>query len=294
MVAVKQSLKARSFGEPVDTGGIDVKKRLADSARKLISAKTKHPASRHLWEGLGWVYRELYQHTEDRAYLREALSALLVAEELGLKHHGTTLQKAHYADAVSDLCSEMGDKATLDDYFRRMIELFPDDEDLPLYYAISLAKFGDETADSYYQKAVASRQQGKFNAVVYYAEYLLDRQRNEDALHVLQVLDSFEDQAFYPHFLKGVALERLGKLDAAREEYGKYLEFKEPGYDPKTYNGPFMPSPRYRIPGSKIQGGIPFKTDLSTSGAEILATARRATPLCTSTDWACKARYYMV
>jgi len=89
-------------------------------------------------------------------------------------------------------------------------------------------------------------------AVAYYAEWLLDHGREAEVLQVLRTDAHIE----YLHFLRGVALERLGRIQEARVEYLQYVEYS--AFDP-------APS-RYRIPGSQVQAGIVFDDQISPLG----------------------------
>jgi hypothetical protein len=60
---------------------------------------------------------------------------------------------------------------------------------------------------------------------------------------------------YYPHFLRGVALERLGKIDQARAEYALY----------KTFSQEFPAPAKYRIDGSPSQHGIRFEDSMHTA-----------------------------
>lgn len=142
------------------------------------------------------------------------------------------------------------------------------------------------------------RQDGDFQPVVDYAEYLLDKGKDIEALNVLEQLTMSEDYAYYPHFLRGVALERIGAFDEAGEEYKKYLKFKElPKKSineadrdiPFIFDRFFMPPSKYKIPGSKLQQGIRFKDE--SSGMQAMGLV--STP-CSPDDWICKAYYYLV
>jgi hypothetical protein len=84
-------------------------------------------------------------------------------------------------------------------------------------------------------------------ALVRYGEWLLDQGREEDVLQAI----SATSPLYYLHFLRGVAAERLGRLNEARLSYGRYTAYSAT-----------IPAPeRFRIPGSRLQAeaGIRFR-----------------------------------
>lgn len=268
-----------------------------------MSFKEKYPESRHIFEGLGRIYKELWIHTQENTYLLKAADAFIQAEDMGIKYgikYDEIVNASHYIDEVADILSILSDRQRLDKYFSRVLKLNPENYYAYLYYAKALSRLNDKRADKYYEKAISLRQQGDFQPVVDYAEHLLDREKDKEALDVIQLLTNpSEYDAFYPHFLKGLALERMGRLEEAEEEYNKYSKFRD---IPKTSanenerNIPvddvfFRPPSRYKIPHSTLQKDIIFSGAISD--VMLMATSR-ATPACASNDWACKARYYMV
>jgi tetratricopeptide (TPR) repeat protein len=279
-----KSKKKRLFDEPIDTGGLSIETWLEESVKRLLSVKEKYPESRHVFEGLGRIYWELYFHTRNEEYLKKAADAFICAEELGIKYgtETTPFKGIHYINEMTDILSILGDRERVDKYFSRLIKPTPDFT--YLNYAKVLSKLNDERADEFFKKVISIRQEEHISPVVDYAEYLLDRGRDKEALSILQQLKPSEEY-FYTHFLKGVALERIGRLKEAEKEYKKYLKFREP---PAVDTGVYKAPSRYKIPGSKLQKDIPFDENSGISIMDI-----RSTP-CGSTDWECKARYYMV
>ncbi|MEW6052284.1 MAG: tetratricopeptide repeat protein [Nitrospirota bacterium] len=290
---VKHSIKRRGFGEPIDTEGESIVVWLEKSVGRLLSMRDKYPESRHLYEGLGRIYRELYYHSQRKEYLEKAADAFTQAEDLGAVHaiEGNPFIGMHYVDEMTEVLSIVGDRKRVDKYFSRLIT--PTITYTYLNYAKVLSKLNDPKAEEFFEKVLTIRQDGDINPVVEYAEYLLDRGKNKEALCILQQLNPSEDYS-YTYFLKGFALERMGKLKKAEEEYKKYLKFSDTG----GYRAP-LPT-KYKIPGSKLQKDIFFKSENSKDGESLksgtvsAADIRDTSPYCSSTDWACKARYYMV
>lgn len=281
---VKQSIKKRFFDEPIDTKGLSIETWLGESANRLLSVKEKYPESRHLSEGLGRIYREMYFHTQNKEYLEKAADALIRAEELGVEHavEGNPFKGMHYVDEMTEVLSILGDRNRVDKYFHRLIT--PTPTYTYLNYAKVLSKLNDVRADEYFEKVIAIRRDGNFDPVIEYAEYLLDRGKNKKALAVLQQLKPSEEYV-HTYFLKGVTLERMGKAKEAEKVYKKYQEFQE------VKDGLYVPPAKYRIPNSKLQ-----KNFFRSEGAKEISSAdiRDTSMYCSSTDWACKARFYTV
>lgn len=84
-------------------------------------------------------------------------------------------------------------------------------------------------------------------ALVRYGEWLLDHNREEDALQEIPATSPL----YYLHFLRGVAAERLGRPNEARRAYGRYTAYSATTPAPE----------RFRIPGSRLQAeaGIRFQ-----------------------------------
>ncbi len=279
-----KSKKKRLFDDLIDTGGLTIENWLEEGVKHLLSVKEKNPESRHVFEGLGRIYWELYFHTKNEEYLKKAADAFIYAEELGLKHsvENHPYRGVNYIDEVTDILSILGDRDRVDKYFSRLLKPTPDYT--YLNYAKVLSKLNDERADEFFKKVLSIRKEGDINPIVDYAEYLLDRKKDKEALSILKQLKPSEEY-FYTHFLKGVALERIGRLKEAEKEYKKYLKFREP---PAVDTGVYRAPSRYKIPGSKLQKDIPFDEN-----SDIHIMDKRSTP-CGSTDWECMARYYMV
>lgn len=144
-----KSKKKRLFDEPIDTGGLSIETWLEESVKRLLPVKEKYPESRHVFEGLGRIYWELYFHTRNEKYLEKAADAFI------------------YLSALADL-------VRLDKYFSKLIKLSPDNYAIYHYYAKALSKLNDKRADEFFKKAISIRHEGHISPVVDYAEYLLD------------------------------------------------------------------------------------------------------------------------
>ena len=287
---VKQSIKKRFFDEPIDTKGLSIETWLGESANRLLFVKEKYPESRHLSEGLGRIYREMYFHTQNKEYLEKAADAFIQAEELGVEHaiEGNPFKGMHYVDEMTEVLSILGDRRRVDKYFSRLIT--PTPTYAYFNYAEVLSKLDDPKAEEFFEKVIAIRREGNFDPVIKYTEYLLDRGKNNKALTVLQQLKPSEEYA-YTYFLKGVVLEKMGKVKDAEKAYKRYQEFQE------VKDGLFTPPTKYRIPNSKLQRNffrLVEKTSSLTTDTISAADIRSTSMYCSSSDWACKARYYAV
>jgi len=109
-----------------------------------------------------------------------------------------------------------------------------------LDYHKQLSLLEDGRAEEWYKKAMAVEPEGVADAVAYYAEWLLDHEREAEV--VALVHDDIRVE--YTHFLKGVALERLGQQEQARKEYERYREM----------SADFPAPARYRIEGQQGSG----------------------------------------
>lgn len=245
------------------------------------------------------MYRELFTITTNMAYLSQSEEAFLAAEDLGMQH--ATNGGPYYTAELADIYTILGERAGLGRYFESVLQVYPEDYLASLDYAQALAAAGDMRAGAFFSKAIALRPQGNFNSVVFYAEYLLDQGEEREALDMLrETLTPQEDYAYYPHFLKGMASERLGEMDGAAAEYKLFLRFNEipqmsidvGGQDlPFQQEELFRPQAKYRIVGSVLQEGIRFKEEVM----QPLDHIGVPTSVCpTPQTWQCKAQYYAV
>lgn len=104
----------------------------------------------------------------------------------------------------------------------------------------------------WYKRAMAAEPEGVVDALAYYGEWLLNHDREAEVLQIISPSEHIE----YLHFLRGVALERLGRTEAARAEYLPYIAYS--ASDP-------APS-QYRVPASKAQEGIVFEDQIGPLG----------------------------
>lgn len=301
MEIVKSSVKERIFEErPEVRDATSAEQELYGAALRLEDAQQLSPGSRSLAEGVGRVYMELFERTANSSYLRQAEDAFLTAEKLGMQH--AISGEPHYTAELADIFTFLADRAGLDRYFEGILAKYPLNYIANLDYAQALARTNDRRAESFYSKAISLRPLGNFNSVVFYAEYLLDRSEDRTALELIQsTLTPAEDHAYYPHFLKGLALERLGQPESAATEYKLFLRFNDipkmsidkGGQDvPFQQEALFRPAARYRIPGSELQRGIRFEEEKVLQPLDHIGVPTSVCP--TPQTWECKAQYYAV
>lgn len=145
------------------------------------------------------------------------------------------------------ICGALQDAAALDRYFELALAKSNREYLASLHYAKGLQLMDDPRAEKWFQKAMAVEPQGISDALAYYAEWLLDRGQNDA---VVKLVNDKVD-LLYAHFLKGVALERLGKTIKAGQAYAKFIEMSRA-----------FPAPvRYRVKGSVSQAGLLFEGD---------------------------------
>ncbi|MFL6232131.1 MAG: hypothetical protein ACJ76N_03275 [Thermoanaerobaculia bacterium] len=204
----------------------------------MATATAQFPNSRHLHQQYAEVLWDL-SGGRDRALLtqsgQEATRALEIAFRFGKVDYGLT-------DRLAETLGRTGNRETLDRLFQEALKL---DSSAVIYlnYARGLALLGDPRAGDLFYKAAQLQPDG--DAMVRYGEWLLDHGQNQQALDRLPRSGPLR----YVHFLRGIALERLGRADEAKQEYAQFRE----------YSATFPAPERFRIPGSRLQAGIHFK-----------------------------------
>lgn len=198
------------------------------------------PDSRHARAGLGTALWLRYQSTQSEDDLRSAAQELMQAAKIGISYG-----RVRYTDTIARALAEMQDAAVMDDFFQQALRVSGGTYLTHLHYAQGLSMLGDLRAEEWYKKAIRLQPDDNADALAYYAEWLLDQHREEDVLQIVRPDEHIE----YLHFLRGVALERMGRVDSAREEYDKYAVFSRD-----------FPAPaRFRIEGSEVQRGVAFE-----------------------------------
>ncbi len=211
------------------------------------------------------------------------------AEKFGIKSGLAGLPQ------YSQELSSIGTRSQLDKYFTMAMNVYPDNGYLDLQYAKGLARLNSSKADEFFNLAISKRDPGDFQPLTSYAENLLDKGKYQKAFEVLQQWSDSEGNAFYLHFLKGYALEKLRRLKEAQEEYQEFQN-AQTGTTPEATQllKSFLQIPsKYRIPRSELQKGLPFKTE-AQGAIRTSSVSRNTSAYCAADDWYCKAKYYLI
>src|SRR3954470_2167788 len=210
----------------------------AEARALLAAAVVRFPDSRHLHQQYAEVLWDL-SGGKDRALLeqsgQEAARAFEIALRSGKVDYGLT-------DRLAETLGRTGNRGLLDRLFQEALKLDPSAV-VYLDYARGLALLSDPREGDFFYKAAQLQPDG--DAMIQYGEWLLDHGKNQEALDRLPRSAPLR----YVHFLRGVALERLGRAGEARQEYAQF----------QVYSATFPAPDRFRIPGSRLQAGIHFK-----------------------------------
>jgi tetratricopeptide (TPR) repeat protein len=215
------------------------------------------PECRHAHAGLGAALWQQYENSQRLDDLRAAIRQFIDAADIGIRYG-----KVRYTGYLWQGLAQLGDTATMDDFFQRAIQVSDNQYLVLMDYARGLAALADPRAEEWFAKAVAAQPAGNVDALAYYAEWLLEQGRDGDVLQTV----SPDEHVEYLHFLRGVALERVGRTQAAKREYAHYAAFSLTSPAPN----------KFRIPGSVAQEGIVFEgdsvvTSRSCNGYSLLA-----------------------
>lgn len=219
------------------------------------SAVADYPDCRHAHAGLGWALWQKYQNSQAGDDLYTAVQEFILADEIGMKHG-----RVHYTYPIAIGLGRLKNSATLDSYFEKALKNGNEPYLASLDYARGLGLLEDPRAETWYKRAMAVEPEGVADAVAYYAEWLLDHGREAGVVDLV----SDDIRIEYVHFLKGVALERLGRPEEAHQEYDRY----------RRLNADFPAPARYRIAGSEAQAGLIFEGDVQPLSSESQARAK--------------------
>jgi hypothetical protein len=211
-----------------------------DEADSLLrQAIARYPESRHLRELHADLLWQRSGAGKDRGLLEQAAREGVRAAEIGLRHGQVD---AAATGRLAEILGLLEDRQELDRIFPRLTAASPEPA-IALDYARALARMDDPRAEAALKKAAQRPDDDAFAA---YAEWLLDHRRDSEALSLLPT----DTNVYYLRFLRGVALERLGRTDEAKAEYGKFAR----------YSATFPAPARFKIPGSEAQAssGIRF------------------------------------
>ncbi|MGB9776013.1 MAG: tetratricopeptide repeat protein [Anaerolineae bacterium] len=222
-------------------------RRIGDAIALFEQAIQRFPESRHAHAGLGYAMWQRYKDSGAEEDLRLAIDEFLRAARIGMK-----FGKVRYTYQIAVGLAQLGDRGSMDQLFREALDVGDRKYLTSLDYARGLGLLGDPRAEAWYKKAIELQPEGNVDAIAYYAEWLLDQGQEERVLQIIPPDEHIE----YLHFLKGVALERLGRMPEARGEYLQYIEASALDAAPS----------RYRISGSKVQEGIVFDDQIAPRG----------------------------
>lgn len=226
--------KARSL---IRTGGS-----LNEAETILQEALAQFPESWNLNGEMAEIYWIRYK---DRNGGHSALAAASTYARRGFESGLRFSKVVNYRllSIASEASARLGDRQTLDTLYQEALLVEPTFV-VYLDYAGGLSILGDPRAEEYFKVALdmTTQQKMAMAAIEPYGEWLLDHERYEDVLN-LRATGEYEAGIEYLHFLKGYALERLGRTDEARAEYAKYRGFNI-----------VSPAPaRFKIEGSPAQ-----------------------------------------
>lgn len=209
----------------------------------LEKATVRFPESRHLHKQLAEVLWYLHDGKKDRSTLDRAIKEAVRAIEIGF-----TFGKVdyHLTSLLSMALGQTGDVETLDRIFTKAVTIEASSV-VYLDYARGLSLMGNPRADEAFRKAIELETADTLVALTEYTEWLLDHEREIEVLLLPTKANP------YLHFLRGVALERLNRLDEAKSEYAEYAK-----------SAPYFSVPkRFKIQNSQIQveSGIRFIDD---------------------------------
>lgn len=199
----------------------------------------RYPDARHAHTGLARAQLYNFRRTKDIAHLSESVQEFSRAAEIGLK-----FGKVRYTEILAKEWAALGDASAMDLFFERALTIGDRPSTVHLDYARGLRFLGDNRAEQHLKSAVELSPEGNANAIVSYAEFLLDNQREDEAIALIGP----NPRPKYLRFLRGVGLERLGKGNEALSEYKEYHDMSQD-----------FPAPlRFRIANSLLQQQIAF------------------------------------
>ncbi len=232
-----------------------------DEAKALLEeAIVRFPESRNLHkllaEALWYIYDEKDPST--LPMLEQAIKEAEQALDIGLSF-GTVDNELE--NLLLKVVVELKDVQTLDRIFEKIFRI-----ELSAHtyggYAWALSKMNDPRTEEAFKKLM-ELEGSEYFAPSSYAEWLLDQNRENDVLLLSTKKDS------YMFFYRAVALERLNRLNEAKEEYAKFRD--EYIRDRKKDFLPPMPK-RFQIPGSKLQKEMKIRFEGDESSTRIQAT----------------------
>lgn len=212
---------------------------LAEAEALMRAAVADDPQSRTAHAGLARVLQERYRTEGASNLIEEAVSEATTADRIGALNG-----QVRYGYYIGHTADQLPDRSLFDAYFDEILPEFESYTTL-LGYGVGLRLLGDSLAEEVLRSAHELRPRGHSDPAVEVALFLLSQDRVQDALAAVSTpnIGDIEMRSDFVHLVRGVALERLGQVDAAREEYAVYA--------PKTVGRPVPPE--LLIEGSDAQ-----------------------------------------
>ena len=202
-----------------------------DVINVLENAVIQCPENRYYHEKLAYFLWHHYKDEEKNpALLEQAIKEAEIALDMGLGFHLPRL--------ASKLSVELKDVETLDRIFEKVLAT---EDGKKLFYSAyikALIKMNDPRIEEISKKALNEEHVDE-QLVLLYAEWLLDEGRESEVI----LLPTINHSNIY--FYRGIALERLGRLDEAKSEYVKYKSYK--------IGSSRLNPERFQIPESELQ-----------------------------------------
>jgi hypothetical protein len=161
---------------------------------------------------LGEAYRSCFESSRDREQARKAADAYVQAALLASQKGDV-----RYTREVSELLVQLQDKTRLQEVFGKILDGAsskpPDRQYLVLVdYADALASLHDESAWSYFERAIELRPGNNVEAINRYARHLIDEGQPQKAIEVLETRMTPEQRVRFgqPAYLRQEAMRRAG------------------------------------------------------------------------------------
>lgn len=227
-------------------------------AQSLLEKSIKRfPKSRNLHKLFAQAL--YFDDDKDPSKLERAIKEAERALNIGLSFGAVDYHITGYLSMYLSK-SKVKDVQTIDRIFERV---FAVDSNVIVYedYAQALSVIDDPRTEELFKKIM--EMEGGVPSMEY-VEWLLDHRRESEVLLLSAEFYLRDRMAFY----RGVALERLGRLDEARAEYAKFKEYnRHPEYGDTS-----LPMPkRFKVPGSNLQEEMKIRFEGDESSTSIHA-----------------------
>lgn len=187
----------------------DYREKIENDLRKWQQQVDQDPTSQEALVGLARQLTIAAEATQNVDYRKEAVLTYMRAADLAHKT-GRIL----YTREISELLLTLADKVTLDQFFQHLLsgsgERHGERYVALVDYADALFHFDDPDAGRHFDEAIRIFPENNIEAYNRYAQHLLDRGMNQEALDLLNQLSPEKRiRARIPAFLRKQALELL-------------------------------------------------------------------------------------